>query len=160
LARELESKRRSSRPAIEEGDERISLQLKPVGERGMYGVDIARRIKEELSPDGAVAAPASSSALAGGHRDDMQTRLIRQLRSKNWTIGDIAQEMNLSREEIKWALAGNGDAQSAPNGEAGSNRTESYGQLRTLASRESSRSERLDPDRIDREVDLELEINV
>ncbi len=155
LARELESKRRASQPVIEEAGETVELQLKPVGERGMYGVDIARRIKEELSPAG---SPVASSALAGRRRDDMQTRLIRQLRSKNWTIGDIAQEMSLSREEIKWALAGNGSERSAADLE---DHSQAYGQLSALTAHgRSSRAERIDTERIDREVDLELEINV
>ncbi len=156
LARELESKRRASQPVIEEADSSLELQLRPVGERGMYGVDIARRIKEELSPVGEAATPAATSSLAGHGRDDMQTRLIRQLRSKSWTIGDIAQEMSLSREEIKWALSGNGAEKSAET----SFRPESYGQLSALAARDRKRAERIDPERIDREVDLELEINV
>ncbi len=155
LARELESKRRASQPVIEEAGDTVELQLKPVGERGMYGVDIARRIKEELSPAG---NPVASSALAGRRRDDMQTRLIRQLRSKNWTIGDIAQEMSLSREEIKWALAGNGSERSAADL---GDHSQIYGQLSALTAHgRNSRAERIDTERIDREVDLELEINV
>ncbi|MBW7997463.1 MAG: tetratricopeptide repeat protein [Candidatus Glassbacteria bacterium] len=161
LAQELESKRRSSRPVIEENEEPLELQLRPVGERGMYGADIARRIKEELSPEGGIAAPAASSVLAGGRRDDMQTRLIRQLRSKNWTLSDIAQEMNLSREEIKWALAGStsGGDEAAARVEPGAG-ADAYGQARKLAARDPKRAERISPARIDREVDLELEINV
>ncbi len=158
LAQELQSKRQASQPAVRElADDTMQLQLKPVGERGMYGADIARRIKEELSPSRAGTAPEAVSSLAGGRRDDMQTRLIRQLRSKNWTIGDIAQEMSLSREEIKWALAGNGSSNSNATGA----RPEVYGQVSALAARGGSRrTERIDPERINREVDLELEINV
>jgi tetratricopeptide (TPR) repeat protein len=158
MARELESKRRASQPAVEETADAVELQLKPVGERGMYGADIARRIKDQLSPSRAAFASEAGSPMAGPRRDDMQTRLIRQLRSKNWTIGDIAQEMSLSREEIKWALAGNSSADSTAGNGA---RPEVYGQVSALASRDSNRrAERIDPERMDREVDLELEINV
>jgi len=160
LARELATKRQAELASAEAGEtsQTLALELKPVGERGMYGADIARRIKEQLSRGGGEAEVYAGTVSRKG-ADDMQVRLIRQLRSKNWTIGDIAQEMNLSREEIKWALSG---AASREDKAAAQEATDSasYGQARNLMAMKKKRNAPIDPRSIDREVDLELEINV
>ena len=161
LARELVAKKRANQPAVEAGQGPLELYLQPVGERGVYGADIAKRIKQELSRKDQPEVFDSLSPFAG-RQDDLQTRLIRQLRSKNWTISDIAQEMNLSRDEIKWALAGGspvGETQAA--GKASGKTLDSpYGQARTLLEGRKEHYQGIAPKSMDREVDLELEINV
>ncbi len=161
LARELAAKRRASQPVIGATESELELHLQPVGERGMYGADIAKRIKEELSRADRPESFESVSTPFGRKRDDLQTRLIRQLRSKNWTISDIAQEMDLSREEIKWALAGNSEAKETQVGKtSGKTLGSRYGQARSLLGRKKKDYQGIKPESIDREVDLELEINV
>lgn len=161
LAKELAAKRRESRPAVGATEGGLELHLQPVGERGMYGADIARRIKEELSREDQTESFKSVSATFGHKGDDLQTRLIRQLRSKNWTISDIAQEMNLSREEIKWALAGSSRADEETKAGKKSAKTldSRYGQARSLLDRKKEDYQGINPQSMDREVDLELEIN-
>ncbi|MEA1996813.1 MAG: tetratricopeptide repeat protein, partial [Gemmatimonadota bacterium] len=83
----------------------IELEFQPVGHNGAYGADIARRIKEELLGATESTRMETTRGVLVRGKHDQQTRLIRQLRSKDWTIGDIAQEMSISREEVKWALA-------------------------------------------------------
>ena len=163
LARELAAKRKAIEPVAQGEPAGLALHLQPVGNRGMYGADIARRIKQELSQERPqVLADNSAATMFRNQHDDLQTRLIRQLRSKNWTVSDIAQEMNLSREEIKWALAGNPDhgeeEDRAP--QAGRKTDENYGQVRSLVGLRPGDSQPKSRPDIDREVDLELEINV
>lgn len=161
LAKELAAKRRASQPAIGATESGLELHLQPVGERGMYGADIAKRIKEELSRADQPESLESGSTPFGRKQDNLQARLIRQLRSKNWTISDIAQEMNLSREEIKWALAGSSEAKETQAGKtSGKNLDSHYGQARSLLDRKKEDYQGIKPESIDREVDLELEINV
>jgi len=161
LAKELAAKKRASQPAVEEKASGLELHLQPAGQRGMYGADIAGRIKEQLSRKDRPESAGSPSTPFGAGRDDLQTRLIRQLRSRNWTISDIAQEMNLSREEIKWALAGSSKAERTQSGKTGGKTPASrYSQARTLLEGKKESYQGIKPERIDREVDLELEINV
>jgi len=161
LAKELAAKRRASQPAIGATENGLELHLQPVGERGMYGADIAKRIKEELSRADQPESLESGSTPFGRKQDNLQNRLIRQLRSKNWTISDIAQEMNLSREEIKWALAGSSEAKETQAGKTSGKTLDShYGQARSLLDRKKEDYQGIKPESIDREVDLELEINV
>jgi len=161
LARELAAKKRANQPAVEAGQGPLELYLQPVGERGVYGADIAKRIKQELSRKDQPEVSASLSPFAG-RQDDLQTRLIRQLRSKNWTISDIAQEMNLSRDEIKWALAGGSPVEETQAAGKASGKTldSPYGQARTLLKGRKEHYQGIAPKSMDREVDLELEINV
>ena len=163
LARELAAKKRANQPAVEAGSGPLELHLQPVGERGIYGADIAKRIKQELSRKDQPEFSDSLGPSFAGRQDDLQTRLIRQLRSKNWTINDIAQEMNLSRDEIKWALAsdaaGVGGTQAAHKA-SGKTLDNSNGQARTLLKDRKEHYQGIAPGSMDREVDLELEINV
>ncbi|HUU28709.1 MAG TPA: tetratricopeptide repeat protein [archaeon] len=139
----------------------LELRFQPVGQRVVYGADIAHRIKEELLKEEKSEAVGSSGSLFGRRRDDIQTRLIRQLRSKNWTISDIAQEMDLSREEIKWALAGiSSVGESMEDDKIDRFDGRQYGQARGLLNVKPDELSKMKPDEIDREVDFELQINV
>jgi tetratricopeptide (TPR) repeat protein len=126
---------------------------------GIYGADIAHRIKAELSRGRAESQFAPEPG-GGFHarRDDVKSQLIRQLRSKNWTLGDIAQELGVSREEVKWALAGGRETGERAAGEPDSQ--PGYGQAsRLLERKDTGGSQKISAD-IDREVDLALQINV
>jgi len=175
LARELAAKRNAvplgegyseefagrSEGKLHRGGEIMELRFQPISGSGVYGADIARRIKEELQKDGNGFQTSPASGHFSRGKDDLQTRLIRQLRSRHWTISDIAQEMNVSREEIKWALAGNSavDELKEEAGDEEAVKTR-YGQARGLfgARNEGIGGEK--PGEIDREVDFELQINV
>jgi len=142
------------------GTESLQLRLNPAPTGGIYGEDIARRIKEELSKTRLAGKQNSMAGSFGNGGNDVQTRLIRQLRSKSWSISDIAQEMNLSREEVKWALAASPTEEPSAQKLNGEIRHAQYGQARTLL------KDGMDPDfqrvaeKMDREADLELQINL
>jgi tetratricopeptide (TPR) repeat protein len=138
----------------------LELRLNPAVNGGIYGDNIARRIKQELSGIENNRGPDSMTGKFGKGRSDVQTRLIRQLRSKDWSIGDIAQEMNLSREEVKWALATPAPTEGSSGlGLPGESHRARYGQARALLDREGSDFQRV-AQKIDREVDLELQIDL
>ncbi len=173
LARELASKREarvmedgavvpaaSVRVAPASGGEGLELRLgRPQG-GGVYGADIARRIKEQLQKNEVRGAGSQGGLHARRAGDEPQVRLIRQLRAKQWTVSDIAQELGLSREEIKWALGGREEGAAPEDHPLAAEQAQANGQARRLL--ESRRPPHTPPvtSRIDREVDFELEINV
>ncbi len=154
-----ESSRRHIMSSRLAGGEALELRLNPAVTGGIYGDNIARRIKQELSGTENKGEPDSLTGKFGKGRSDVQTRLIRQLRSKDWSIGDIAQEMNLSREEVKWALATPPAEESSGMGLSGETHRARYGQARALLDKEGSDFQRV-ARKIDREVDLELQIDL
>ncbi len=125
---------------------------RPAGGGPVYGADIARRIKEQLASP-AVRVEAASAGFSRA-KEDVKSRLIRQLRAKNWTVSDIAQEMGLSREEVKWALS---TGQSAERTVQPRSVAMELGQASALGGASLSRSAERD---LDREMELELQINV
>ncbi|MCE5271636.1 hypothetical protein LLH00_10180 [bacterium] len=125
---------------------------RPAGSGPVYGADIARRIKEQLASP-AVRVEAASAGFSRA-REDVKSRLIRQLRAKNWTVSDIAQEMGLSREEVKWALSSSPAAERTAQPKPAAME---LGQARALGDANLSRSAARD---LDREMELELQINV
>ncbi|MBN2290596.1 MAG: tetratricopeptide repeat protein [Candidatus Glassbacteria bacterium] len=132
----------------------------PAAGGGIYGDDIARRIKEELSGKRAGYEREPADSKFSGSRNDVQTRLIHQLRSKEWSISDIAQEMGLSREEVKWALSNSQESDSSALHLSGGVRRAGYGQARGLNASHEDTDFRQVAEKVDHEVDLELQINI
>ncbi|MEA2062573.1 MAG: tetratricopeptide repeat protein [Gemmatimonadota bacterium] len=129
---------------------------------GVYGDDIARRIKDELSRTPAPDERSTSAGALSRGRDSVQARLIRQLRNKQWSISDIAQEMDLSREEVRWALSTPEHRDSSPESKSGEESRARHGQARALFDRpDKQEADFLHvSEQIDREADLELQINI
>ena len=129
---------------------------------GIYGGDIAGRIKGELTANVNRDEHGRSTAFKlGNDRNGVQARLIRQLRNKSWSISDIAQEMNLSREEVKWALSAESEKEPSEMVLSGGLRQAEYGQMKGLLESERNLSSlKLEVDKIDHEADLELQINI
>ncbi len=138
----------------------MELRLNPAAAGGIYGEDIAHRIKEELSRTKKGSAQDSPAVKFGKGGNDVQARLIQQLRSKDWSIGDIAQEMNLSREEVKWALSASPAGRSAGSGRPDEIHKTRYGQARALLDREEGFQFLQTAENMNRETDLELQIDI
>lgn len=162
LARELASKQKAipaSSPAMGAAPAALARGLdlrvgRPSG-GSVYGADIARRIKEQLASP-AVQAEAMAAGFARS-RDDVKARLIRQLRAKNWTVSDIAQEMGLSREEIKWALSSGQPERTVERRPS----LDEFSQARDLAARSRAGETMPVNERdLDHEMEMELQINV
>ncbi len=162
LARELASKQKAI-PAVSPNAETspaalsrgLDLRVGRPASGPVYGADIARRIKEQLASP-SVQAEAMAAGFARS-RDDVKARLIRQLRAKNWTVSDIAQEMGLSREEVKWALS-SGQTERAVERRPS---LDEFSQARELAARARAGETAPVSERdLDREMEMELQINV
>jgi tetratricopeptide (TPR) repeat protein len=150
---------KSNRPV---GDSFSGHRINQAVTGGIYGADISRRIKGELTANEERDEHDRSTAFKfGSDRNDVKTKLIRQLRDKSWSISDIAQEMSLSREEVKWALSAESEKEPSEMVLSGGLRQPEYGQMRGLLESEKNSSNlKLEVEKIDHEADLELQINI
>jgi tetratricopeptide (TPR) repeat protein len=162
LARELASKQKAI-PAVSSAmgtapaavSRGLDLRVGRPASGPVYGADIARRIKEQLATP-AVHVEAMAAGFARS-RDDVKARLIRQLRTKNWTVSDIAQEMGLSREEVKWALSSGQPERTVERRPS----LDEFSQARDLAARARDGETMPVSERdLDHEMEMELQINV
>ena len=145
-------------------------------QRPAYGADIAARIREQLSASGSGESydvhRNNRLGRISGDDNDLRVRLIRQLRDKQWSIADISQELGISREEVRWAMSSTAIGEDVVGHKEEQNQMSLSGgtrnsQARSLMNRKKENIKSadgfripIDREKIDQEVDLELQINV